>query len=158
MRARWPCWCHWVFCQPGRDLCWDAIWYGMLSLVKQNDVAALLGVHPPKRRTRQRHAARRLITLIAHGETMRRPRRPKRTMITARIRKPHTHSRQAIGEGAIYTGSGQPRPARRALCSRRGSKLSPFIAMVLGFLMAMWFYIWDPKMPKRRMETNASAL
>ncbi|MDG2406837.1 MAG: NADH-quinone oxidoreductase subunit L, partial [Paracoccaceae bacterium] len=27
-------------------------------------------------------------------------------------------------------------------------KLSPFIAMLLGFVTACWFYIWDPKMPK----------
>ena len=32
-------------------------------------------------------------------------------------------------------------------------KLSPFIAMVLGFVMAMWFYIWDPSMPKRGAES-----
>ena len=27
-------------------------------------------------------------------------------------------------------------------------KLSPFIAMLLGFVTACWFYIWDPEMPK----------
>ncbi|WP_422050944.1 NADH-quinone oxidoreductase subunit L [Shimia sp.] len=28
-------------------------------------------------------------------------------------------------------------------------KVSPFIAMVIGFVMAMWFYIWDPSMPAK---------
>jgi NADH-quinone oxidoreductase subunit L len=27
-------------------------------------------------------------------------------------------------------------------------KLSPFIAMLLGFVTACWFYLWDPQMPK----------
>ncbi|SHJ66585.1 NADH dehydrogenase subunit L [Shimia gijangensis] len=27
-------------------------------------------------------------------------------------------------------------------------KVSPFIAMVIGFITAMWFYIWNPAMPK----------
>ncbi len=27
-------------------------------------------------------------------------------------------------------------------------KLSPFIAMLLGFVTACWFYLWDPKMPQ----------
>ncbi|WP_372887046.1 NADH-quinone oxidoreductase subunit L [Shimia sp.] len=27
-------------------------------------------------------------------------------------------------------------------------KVSPFIAMVIGFLTAMWFYIWNPAVPK----------
>ena len=28
-------------------------------------------------------------------------------------------------------------------------KVSPFVAMLFGFVMAMWFYIWNPEMPKR---------
>ena len=28
-------------------------------------------------------------------------------------------------------------------------KVSPFVAMLIGFVMAMWFYIWKPEMPKR---------
>ena len=28
-------------------------------------------------------------------------------------------------------------------------KVSPFVAMLIGFVMAMWFYIWNPEMPKR---------
>ena len=28
-------------------------------------------------------------------------------------------------------------------------KLSPFIAMVIGFVTAMWFYIWSPSMPAK---------
>jgi NADH-quinone oxidoreductase subunit L len=33
-------------------------------------------------------------------------------------------------------------------------KLSPFVAMLIGLIMALWFYIWDPAMPKRVAETN----
>ena len=28
-------------------------------------------------------------------------------------------------------------------------KVSPFVAMLIGFVMAMWLYIWNPEMPKR---------
>ena len=28
-------------------------------------------------------------------------------------------------------------------------KVSPSVAMLIGFVMAMWFYIWNPEMPKR---------
>ena len=33
-------------------------------------------------------------------------------------------------------------------------KVSPFIAMVIGFVMALWFYIWNPEMPKKLAETQ----
>ncbi|WP_375173504.1 NADH-quinone oxidoreductase subunit L [Pseudooceanicola sp.] len=33
-------------------------------------------------------------------------------------------------------------------------KLSPFVAMVIGLLTALWFYIWNPAMPARVAETN----
>ncbi len=33
-------------------------------------------------------------------------------------------------------------------------KLSPFVAMVIGLLTAMWFYIWNPEMPKRLAEVQ----
>jgi len=33
-------------------------------------------------------------------------------------------------------------------------KVSPFVAMLIGFLTAVWFYIWDPAMPRRVAETN----
>ncbi len=31
-------------------------------------------------------------------------------------------------------------------------KVSPFVAMLIGFFMAMWFYIWNPAMPGRVAE------
>ncbi len=34
-------------------------------------------------------------------------------------------------------------------------KLSPFIAMVTGFVVALWFYIWDPSMPRKLAESQA---
>ncbi|WP_238367095.1 NADH-quinone oxidoreductase subunit L [Mesobacterium pallidum] len=33
-------------------------------------------------------------------------------------------------------------------------KVSPFIAMLGGLLVALWFYVWDTSMPKRVAETN----
>ena len=33
-------------------------------------------------------------------------------------------------------------------------KLSPFVAMLIGLITALWFYIWDPAMPRRVAETN----
>ena len=57
------------------------------------------------------------------------------------------------GEGAIYTGKDN-HVIHDAHYVPTWVKLSPFIVMVIGFLMAMWFYIWDPKMPKRTMEHN----
>ena len=33
-------------------------------------------------------------------------------------------------------------------------KVSPFVAMLIGFVMAMWFYIWNPEMPKRWAEAQ----
>jgi len=57
------------------------------------------------------------------------------------------------GEGAIYTHKDN-HVLHDAHYVPTWVKLSPFIAMMIGFLLAMWFYIWDPKMPKRAMETN----
>jgi NADH-quinone oxidoreductase subunit L len=33
-------------------------------------------------------------------------------------------------------------------------KLSPFIAMLTGFIVALWFYIWDPSMPRKLAESQ----
>ncbi|GAA6181016.1 NADH-quinone oxidoreductase subunit L [Shimia sp. NS0008-38b] len=33
-------------------------------------------------------------------------------------------------------------------------KVSPFIAMVLGLIMALWFYIWNPSMPAKLAESQ----
>ncbi len=33
-------------------------------------------------------------------------------------------------------------------------KLSPFVAMLIGLITALWFYIWNPEMPKRVAETQ----
>ncbi|MGB7319310.1 MAG: NADH-quinone oxidoreductase subunit L [Planktotalea sp.] len=55
--------------------------------------------------------------------------------------------------GAIYM-AGDNHVMDEAHHAPKWVKISPFIAMVIGFLMAMWFYIWNPAMPKRVMETN----
>jgi NADH:ubiquinone oxidoreductase subunit 5 (subunit L)/multisubunit Na+/H+ antiporter MnhA subunit len=33
-------------------------------------------------------------------------------------------------------------------------KVSPFVAMVIGFITALWFYVWNPEMPKKLAETQ----
>ncbi|MFB9150767.1 NADH-quinone oxidoreductase subunit L [Roseovarius ramblicola] len=33
-------------------------------------------------------------------------------------------------------------------------KISPFIAMLIGLITALWFYVWDPAMPGRVAATN----
>ena len=33
-------------------------------------------------------------------------------------------------------------------------KLSPFVSMLLGFVIALWFYIWDPSMPRKVAESQ----
>ena len=54
----------------------------------------------------------------------------------------------APGEGAIYFG-----PDNHVLDDAHAApawvKVSPFIAMLGGFVMAMWFYIWNPSLPAR---------
>ncbi|MCX7566240.1 NADH-quinone oxidoreductase subunit L [Sulfitobacter sp. F26169L] len=52
------------------------------------------------------------------------------------------------GEGALYFA-----PDNTVLDDAHSApkwvKVSPFIAMLGGFLMAMWFYIWNPTLPAR---------
>ncbi len=55
--------------------------------------------------------------------------------------------------GAIYHGADN-HVMDDAHHAPKWVKVSPFIAMVIGFLIAIWFYIWNPAMPKRVMETN----
>ncbi len=54
----------------------------------------------------------------------------------------------APGEGALYFA-----PDNHVLDDAHAApawvKVSPFIAMLGGFLMAMWFYIWNPTLPAR---------
>ncbi|SFS73715.1 NADH dehydrogenase subunit L [Sulfitobacter marinus] len=54
----------------------------------------------------------------------------------------------APGEGALFFG-----PENTVLDDAHAApvwvKVSPFIAMSLGLLMAVWFYIWNPTLPGR---------
>jgi NADH-quinone oxidoreductase subunit L len=54
----------------------------------------------------------------------------------------------APGEGALYFAADNT-VLDDAHSVPSWVKLSPFIAMVMGFLMAMWFYIWNPTLPAR---------
>ncbi|WP_295313609.1 NADH-quinone oxidoreductase subunit L [Roseobacter sp.] len=59
----------------------------------------------------------------------------------------------APGEGALYIG-----PENTVLDDAhkvpKWVKLSPFVAMLGGFLMAMWFYIWNPSLPGKLAENQ----
>ncbi|MGJ8615976.1 MAG: NADH-quinone oxidoreductase subunit L [Sulfitobacter sp.] len=54
----------------------------------------------------------------------------------------------APGEGALYFA-----PDNHVLDNSHAApawvKVSPFIAMLGGFIMALWFYIWNPSLPSR---------
>ena len=57
------------------------------------------------------------------------------------------------GEGALYFG-----PDNHVLEDAHGApkwvKVAPFVAMLFGFVMALWFYIWNPSLPKRLAENQ----
>jgi NADH-quinone oxidoreductase subunit L len=71
---------------------------------------------------------------------------------TAKDAKPHYVFTGAPGEGAIYTGEGNT-VLSDAHYVPTWVKLSPFVAMVIGFVTALWFYILNPAMPKAVAET-----
>ena len=52
------------------------------------------------------------------------------------------------GEGALHFAPGNT-VLEDAHSAPNWVKVSPFIAMLFGFVMAMWFYIWNPTLPAR---------
>ena len=56
-------------------------------------------------------------------------------------------------EGAIFMG-----PDNNVVAEAHESpvwvKISPFVAMLIGLVTALWFYIWDPSMPRRVAEAQ----
>ena len=52
------------------------------------------------------------------------------------------------GEGALYFGPDN-HVLEDAHAAPKWVKVSPFIAMLAGLLMALWFYIWSPSVPGR---------
>ena len=57
------------------------------------------------------------------------------------------------GDGGIYFGKDNT-VLEDAHAAPKWVKVSPFIAMAGGFLMAMWFYIWNPSLPGRLAESQ----
>jgi NADH-quinone oxidoreductase subunit L len=51
-------------------------------------------------------------------------------------------------EGAIYMGANNT-VIDDAHHAPKWVKVSPFVAMALGFLVAMWFYVWSPGTPAK---------
>ena len=57
------------------------------------------------------------------------------------------------GQGALYIGP-ENTVLEDAHAAPKWVKVSPFIAMVLGLLMAIWFYLVNPSLPKRLAENQ----
>ena len=57
------------------------------------------------------------------------------------------------GEGAIYTAENNT-VLNDAHEVPKWVKVSPFIAMLIGFITAMWFYIWTPTLPAKLAESQ----
>lgn len=58
------------------------------------------------------------------------------------------HASHVAPTGAIFMGPDN-HVLHDAHYAPKWVKVSPFVAMLIGFVMAMWFYIWNPEMPKR---------
>jgi NADH-quinone oxidoreductase subunit L len=67
--------------------------------------------------------------------------------------KPHYVLAGKPGEGAIYAGVNND-VLNEAHYVPKWVKISPFIAMLTGFIVALWFYIWNPSMPARVAAAN----
>ena len=65
----------------------------------------------------------------------------------------HYVMESAPGEAAIYMAP-ENTVLHEAHYVPTWVKLSPFVAMLIGLITALWFYVWDPAMPKRVAETN----
>ena len=64
------------------------------------------------------------------------------------------HAEHAVApEGAIFMAPDN-HVMDEAHYAPKWVKVSPFIAMLIGFVTAFWFYIADPKMPGRLVENN----
>ena len=57
------------------------------------------------------------------------------------------------GEGAIYTAENNT-ILNDAHEVPKWVKVSPFVAMLIGFITAMWFYIWNPSLPAKLAESQ----
>ncbi|EAQ01820.1 NADH dehydrogenase subunit L [Pseudooceanicola batsensis HTCC2597] len=64
-----------------------------------------------------------------------------------------THAAGMAPEGAIYM-----HPDNHVMDEAHHApvwvKVSPFVAMLIGLLTALWFYVWNPAMPARVAEAN----
>ena len=67
--------------------------------------------------------------------------------------KPHYVLAGQPGEGAIFAGPDND-VLNEAHYAPKWVKLSPFAAMLIGFVMAYWFYIANPALPKRLAENQ----
>ncbi len=75
------------------------------------------------------------------------------TEAAAKDGKHHYVFAGAPGEGAIHAAPGND-VLTEAHAVPKWVKISPFVAMLIGLVTALWFYIWDPSMPRRVAETQ----
>ncbi|MCX7559438.1 NADH-quinone oxidoreductase subunit L [Sulfitobacter sp. F26204] len=59
----------------------------------------------------------------------------------------------APGEGALFFGPDN-HVLEDAHAAPKWVKVAPFVAMLFGLIMALWFYIWNPSLPKRLAENQ----
>lgn len=108
-----------------------AIWYGSF-FGKTNEVVKFFGGH-------YEEPAKELAAAVAENN----PKASKLKYVMA----------DAPGEAAIYI-----KPENTILHEAHyvptWVKLSPFVSMLLGLIVALWFYIWDPSMPRKVAESQ----
>lgn len=108
-----------------------AIWYGSF-FGKTNEVVKFFGGH-------YEEPAKELAAAVAENN----PKASKLKYVMA----------DEPGEAAIYI-----KPENTILHEAHyvptWVKLSPFVSMLLGLIVALWFYIWDPSMPRKVAESQ----
>jgi NADH-quinone oxidoreductase subunit L len=108
-----------------------AIWYSSF-FGKTNEVVKFFGGH-------YEEPAKELAASVAENN----PKASKLKYVMA----------DAPGEAAIYM-----KPENTILHEAHyvptWVKLSPFVSMLLGLIVALWFYIWDPSMPRKVAESQ----
>ena len=108
-----------------------AIWYGSF-FGKTNEVVKFFGGH-------YEEPAKELAAAVAENN----PKASKLKYVMA----------DEPGEAAIYI-----KPENTILHEAHyvptWVKFSPFVSMLLGLIVALWFYIWDPSMPRKVAESQ----
>ena len=120
------------------------VWYGPY-FGKTNQVAGFFGVPYAAAEGYGDKAAK------AEGEA--KTESPDAAKETGKAKKPKYVFAGKPGEGAIHVAKGND-VLNEAHEVPEWVRLSPFVAMLLGFVMALWFYVWDTSAPRRLAENQ----